>query len=204
MFEWIKSKFTQSLLRIIYEKPAIWKIRSSLLAQADGNILEIGFGSGGNLRFYPDAVTHITAIDPKAGKIPKSRIDVKLFYDSAEKMPFPDSSFDTVITTFTLCSTENPDQVFKEIRRVLKPDGKYLFLEHGQADNEPGFVMQRRFNPIYQRFSHGCSLLRVNTELFESSGFILESYQEFRGAIFPQILGGYLYQGVGIKQAETA
>lgn len=190
--------FNPWLLSIIYDKPAMWKIRRQLLQQVSGNILEIGFGNGRNLSLYPESVNEITALDLHGKTVSGHRIRVNFYQASAEQMPFPDASFDTVITTFTLCSIADTAKVFSEIRRVLKPGGKYLFLEHGQADNAIGLKLQRIINPVYQSFSKGCSLMRVNTALMLSSGFTMQSFRAFRGPVFPGIIGGYLFMGVGI------
>lgn len=190
--------FNSWLLSIIYDKPAMWKIRRQLLQQVSGNILEIGFGNGRNLSLYSESVSEITALDLHGKTVPDHRIRVNFTQASAELMPFPDASFDTVITTFTLCSIADTAKVFSEIRRVLKPGGKYLFLEHGEADNVVGLKLQRIINPVYQHFSKGCSLMRVNTALMLSSGFTMQPYRAFRGPIIPGIIGGYLFMGVGI------
>ncbi len=119
---------------------AFRKPRARTLAPARGRILEIGFGTGMNLKHYPASVTRIEAIDPdldldrfSGPRIASSRIDVDFHHLDAEHLPFEPESFDTVVSTLTLCSIPDVVHALGEIRRVLKPGGQFLFLEHGRA-----------------------------------------------------------------------
>src|SRR5579871_5169813 len=114
------------------------ELRKALLAGASGDVLEIGFGSGLNLPYYPPAVRKLTTVDANPGmsplaqkRIASSPIKVNHRVLDAEKLPFANSSFDTVVSTWTLCSIADIDQALREIHRVMKPEGRFLFIEHG-------------------------------------------------------------------------
>ena len=116
------------------------KQRSKLLAGVSGDVLEIGFGTGLNLEFYPDGVRGITAVDPSAGmnriaqrNIRRSNIDVDCRILSGERLPLEDSSFDSVVSTWTLCTIPDAAGALQEVKRVLRPSGRFFFVEHGLA-----------------------------------------------------------------------
>ena len=121
--------------------PSITRLRSEALSEVDGEILEIGFGTGLNLEHYPVHVRHLTAVDPGVGmtriarrRIEGSHIDVDLRVQTAEELPFEDERFDCVVSTWTLCSIRDGRRAVAEIGRVLKPGGRFLFLEHGLSE----------------------------------------------------------------------
>ena len=112
----------------------VFQLRRQLLLEANGRILEIGYGTGSNLKFYPTHIKSITAIEPNKGMrlfdTNQTNIKVELFEIPAEKLDFPDETFDCVISMFTLCSVENLEKTLSEIKRVLKKNGCF-YLEHG-------------------------------------------------------------------------
>lgn len=177
-------------------KPEIMDYRRRLLQNASGNILEIGIGTGLNLNQYPNTITEITAVDPFVRELPSSRILVKLYPEVAEQMHFEDSTFDTVLSTFTFCSVSNLPKTLKEIARVLKPDGKLLFLEHGKADTRFAQQLQKAANPFYNIFAYGCNINRDYKQILSEAGFGIEKYNFYKVNIYPKILTGYLYEGV--------
>ena len=134
--------------------PRMADLRKEALSEVDGEILEIGFGTGLNLEHYPEHVRHLTAVDPGVGmtriarrRIERSHIDVDLRVQTAEELPFQDGRFDCVVSTWTLCSIRDARRAVAEIGRVLKPGGRFLFLEHGLSE-EPGVQRwQRRLTP---------------------------------------------------------
>ena len=145
--------------------PRMARLRRELLSEANGEILEIGFGTGLNLEHYPEHLRHLTAIDPGVGmshlargKIEKSHIKVNLVVQSAEKLPFNDGQFDCVVSTWTLCSIPDGRQAVAEIGRVLKPGGRFLFLEHGLSDEAGIQRWQHRLTPLQKRLADGCRL----------------------------------------------
>lgn len=160
------------------QKPVI-KQREKVIPQAQGNVLEIGIGSGLNLPFYSqDKVRHLTAIDPSVEIWQKNKVDTQnLAFDFefikafAEDIPTDNDSFDTVVITYTLCTIPDTQKALEEIRRVLKTNGKLLFCEHGKA---PGLAVQKwqnRINPIWKYIGGGCNLNRDIPSLIKDSGF---------------------------------
>ena len=177
--------------------------RQITLAQAKGNVLEIGFGTGLNLRYYPEAVTKLTALDSenfrpevvqkRIAKAPMPVEQVQL--DAGGSLPFADASFDTVVTTWTLCSIANVDAALREMRRVLKPGGKLLFCEHGRSDDAKTVVWQDRLNPLQKLVGCGCNMNRAMDVLLKKAGFEIVTMERFVMANSPRILGE-MYRGV--------
>jgi ubiquinone/menaquinone biosynthesis C-methylase UbiE len=129
---WYQDKIFPFLLNINMGKHEMEE-RRKLLSNSQGNVLEIGIGTGINLSLYPPHISELTAVDCYPGKLLQSRVKVKFYKCSADRMPFPDNTFDTVVSTFCLCSVKDFGATLQEVRRVLKPNGKFLLLEHGKA-----------------------------------------------------------------------
>src|ERR1700730_17499981 len=149
------------------DRPFVAKYRRELLAHASGNILEIGFGTGLNLPYYPSHVRKVTTVDPNVGMYRRARRRIKQEgseVDQAglcgERLPFGDGPFDCVVSTFTLCSIEDVGQALREVYRVLKPGGKFLFLEHGLSPQSNVRKWQHRLNWLQMRLAGGCHLDR--------------------------------------------
>jgi len=158
--------------------------RSALVPQAAGSVLEIGIGSGHNLSFYSPAVTRLQGVDPSAPllamarrKLDRVSFPVELVCQSAERLRLDARSIDTVVTTWTLCSVPDPLQALRELRRVLKPDGRLLFIEHGVSPDPTVHAWQRRLNPIWRRIGGGCNLDRRIDELIRAAGFRIAELQ---------------------------
>ena len=152
--------------------------RAALVPRATGAVLEIGIGSGHNLPLYSAAVTRLQGVDPSAPllamarrKLDRVTFPVELVCQSAESLRLDARSIDTVVTTWTLCSVPDPIQALREMRRVLKPDGRLLFIEHGLSPDPKVHAWQRRLNPIWRRIGGGCNLDRRIDELIRSVGF---------------------------------
>jgi ubiquinone/menaquinone biosynthesis C-methylase UbiE len=181
------------------------RLRREVLAVASGEILEIGFGTGLNLDHYPEHVRHLTAIDPGVGmariarrRIGQSRIDVDLHTRTAEELPFEEGRFDSVVSTWTLCSVPDARRAVTEVVRVLKPGGRFLFLEHGLNDDPGVRRWQRRLNPIQRRLGDGCRL-DVDIEALVRSGTFREvRVERFLQERTPRVVGS-MYRGVGVK-----
>ncbi len=155
--------------------------REQVVPRARGDVLELGVGSGLNLPHYDRArITRLRAIDPSPDlqRLARQRadaagIDVELLTASAEEIPLPDASVDTVVITYTLCSIPAVERALGEMRRVLRPAGTLLFSEHGRAP-DPGVVRwQDRLNPIWRRISSGCNMNRPIADLLGGAGFAL-------------------------------
>ncbi len=159
----------------------VTRYRGRVVPQARDTVLEIGVGSGLNLPFYGPSVRRVLALDPspqllRMAKQRAARVafPVDFLADSGEEIPLPDRSVDTVVSTWTLCSIPDPERALGEIRRVLKPDGVFLFAEHGLAPDARVVVWQRRLNPLWGRIAGGCHLDREMDDLVRAGGFRLE------------------------------
>jgi ubiquinone/menaquinone biosynthesis C-methylase UbiE len=158
--------------------------RAELIPKASGAVLEIGIGSGLNLPFFPGTITRLTGVDTSAELLrmarPKLRgvsFPVELFCQSAEELLFGDGSFDTVVLTWTLCSIPRPVRALAEIKRVLKPDGRLLFIEHGLSPDPKVQAWQHRLTPIWKRIGGGCHLNRKIDDLVRPGGFNIVELQ---------------------------
>ncbi len=182
--------------------PELGKYRRRALEAARGKVLEVGFGTGLNLPYYPEAVNEITAIDPEsmlsdrvAGRIQKSSISVNFVQlDASGNLPFEDATFDSIITTWTLCSIENVEPALAQMRRLLKPDGCYIFFEHGRSDDAKTAKWQDRFNPVEKVIGAGCNINRPIDRLVKAAGFEIETLERFVMPKTPRILGE-MYRG---------
>lgn len=138
--------------------------RERVVPKAEGRVLEIGIGAGANLPFYdPQKVSEIVGMEPSfrlqdmaRRAAEKQDIPVSIVSAAAEAVPFADDSFDTVVSTFTLCSVEDNITALFEARRVLRPGGHFLFCEHGLAADEPTRQRQRKWDPLWARVLGGC------------------------------------------------
>jgi ubiquinone/menaquinone biosynthesis C-methylase UbiE len=193
------------LCDFLMNKPLLARHRRGLLAGAHGDVLEIGFGTGLNLPYYLERVHKLTAVDPNPGmhrlaqrRVEQRGIEVDQHVLGGERLPFEDSRFDCVVSTFTLCSIEDVAQALREVYRVLKSGGKFLFLEHGLSP-EPGVQKwQRRLNWLQVRLANGCHLDRDMKALVAAQPFAPVEVEEFYLERTPRT-HGYLYRGVGTK-----
>jgi len=145
--------------------PRIAELRHDVLADVTGAILEIGFGTGLNLRHYPEHVRGITAVDPNPGmgrraqeRVAESGIAVDQRTIGSEALPFEEGTFDCVVSTWTLCSIPEAGRALDEVYRVLRPGGRFVFLEHGLSDDPGVRKWQRRLGPIQKVLGDGCRL----------------------------------------------
>jgi len=159
--------------------------REKVVPLATGKVLEIGIGSGLNLPFYHNEnVKHLTAIDPSKEMWDKNIFDPKSlpfefeFVEAfAEDIPEDNNRFDTVITTYTLCTIPNTDKAFEEIRRVLKTNGKLVFCEHGKAPDKVIQKWQHMINPLWKRLGGGCNLNRDIPMIIKENGFKMKNME---------------------------
>lgn len=184
------------------------KYRQRALEPATGNTLEIGFGTGLNLPYYPAAVTKLTVIDSEdmlrervARRIAECPIPVvRMQLDAQGRLPFDDQTFDSVITTFTLCSIADTALALAEIRRVLKPGGHFIFFEHGRSSNAEVARRQDRFNPLQKIIGVGCHLNRKIDELIVAGGFRITELDRFLLPETPRLLAE-MYRGIAEKSS---
>lgn len=165
--------------------PLISQQRELVVPRARGRVLEVGIGTGLNLRHYDKSrVTRIVGLDPALEMHPLARermvqagLAVELLGLSAEKIPMPDASFDTVLLTYTLCTIPDPMAALQEMRRVLAPGGQLLYCEHGRAPDEAVRRWQERLQPLWGPLAGGCHLGRDIAALLRASGFSLPDLQ---------------------------
>jgi SAM-dependent methyltransferase len=182
------------------------ELREETLATASGDVLEVGFGTGLNLRHYPSAVRSLVALDPldalrerveariAAAAFPVERAHLR----AGGSLPFPSGHFDCVVTTWTLCSIDDAVAALGEMRRVLRPGGRYLFIEHGRSGEESIARWQTRLDPLQRRIGCGCHLDRPIDALVRKGGFTLESVERFVPEGRPRAAAVFetLYRGV--------
>ena len=160
-------------------QPPIMRRRAKVVPLAEGEVLELGAGGGINFALYDTMkVTMVQGIDPSPGLLDRAReaaqgqgISFDISQGVAENLPFADNRFDTVLATFTLCSVQDQMQSLAEARRVLKPGGKMLFLEHGAAPDPGPAKWQRRIEPVWKRIAGGCHLTRPISAAIAQAGF---------------------------------
>ena len=178
---WYERVVFRRAMDAVLGQPEVHAERVEALAHARGAILEVGIGTGLNLPAYPDRVTAIkaltleAALDPRAAARAAERgIAVSLVSGDAERMPFDDETFDTVACTFLLCSVGDPSAVVREVRRILRPEGRLLFMEH-VAYVAPGKrAIQRVLDPVSRVVSCGCSLVRESASTIADAGLQIE------------------------------
>jgi len=190
--------------------PRFQEQRQQALAPVSGRVLEIGFGTGLNLPHYPSTVTWLTAIEPGhlldqrvADRSANLAMPVEIFRYRAEALPWEDQRFDCAVSTWTLCTIRDPLRALSEIRRVLKPNGKFIFLEHGRSDDPKVARWQNILNPFQRVFACGCNLNRRIDRLIEDGGFTVERLDRFVMEGLPRP-GADMYRGVASPKPVSA
>lgn len=181
----------------------IEKHRRAIVPQADGVVLEVGLGSGTNLPFYDAArVERVIGVEPSAGMRVKARraiarqaVPVELLDAPGEALPLDDNSVDTVLLTFTLCTIPDAPAALAEMRRVLRPGGRLIFLEHGLAPDAGVARWQRRIEPVWKRIGGGCHLARPMDRLIAQGGFRIDRLEADYTPRTPRI-AGFVYRGL--------
>ncbi len=157
--------------------------RIQTVSHAKGVVLEIGFGTGQNLKHYPkEGIEKLYALEPSEKlferakeKIQYVTFPVDVIVGSAELIPLPDASVDAVVSTMTMCSVQNPERVLQEIYRVLKPGGMFLFTEHGISPHSHVKILQHLANPVSKLVAGGCHLIRDIGKLIQNSHLTVEA-----------------------------
>ena len=176
------------------------RLRARVAAGLEGEVLEVGFGSGLNIPHYPRSVTRVRAVDPAtvgrklaAKRVAASPIPIEFVGLDGEDIPLEDGSVDHVLSTWTLCSIPDVDRALREVRRVLRPGGVFHFLEHGRSP-DPGVARwQDRLTPLQRRVSGGCHLNRPIDQLVADSGLEIDRLDNYYIKA-PKTLG-YTFEG---------
>ena len=174
--------------------------RERVSGAAEGCVLEIGAGSGLNLKLYKPAVSEILALEPDRKLIGMAEHNaagttrpVRFLEASAEQIPLDDKSVNTIVTTWTLCTIPRAVHALREMRRVLKPGGKLLFVEHGLAPEQSVQKWQNRLTPTWERMTGGCHLNRPIDNLIEEAGFKIDALET--GYMPGPKVTAFLYEG---------
>jgi SAM-dependent methyltransferase len=171
-------------------------LRRRVCAGLAGDVVELGFGSGHNVPFYPAAVTRVTAVEPSdvgwrlaAERVKAATVPVRRSGLDGQSLPFPDHGFDAALSTWTLCTIPDVAAALREVRRVLRPGGTLHFLEHGLAPDERVRRWQRRLEPVQYRLAGGCHLTRPIVDLLTDAGFTVGEVDVFYEQGAPKFAG---------------
>lgn len=183
---WYEANIMPRLITCACSQGQVMKRRAAVVPLARGDVFELGCGGGINQEFYdPAAITSYAGIDPHEGLLSSARAAAqekgwaaKIRQGVGEAIPFDDASFDHVVCTFTLCSVSDPARVLGELRRILRPGGGVLFLEHGLAPDAGVARWQNRIEPVWKRMAGGCHLTRPIGAAFADHGFATEPLGE--------------------------
>ncbi|MEL7188856.1 MAG: class I SAM-dependent methyltransferase [Pseudomonadota bacterium] len=180
--DWYDRHIMPRMIKCACGTGQVMKRRSHVVPLAKGDVFELGCGGGINQEFYnADAITSYSGIDPHEGLLENAKQaalakgwPANIRQGVGEDIPFPDRSFDSVVCTFTLCSVDDTDQVLSEMRRILRPGGVAIFLEHGRAPDPSIAKWQDRIEPLWKKLAGGCHLTRPIGSAFRSGGFEVE------------------------------
>jgi len=178
-------------------QPAVMYDRAKVVPRASGDILELGCGGGTNLQFYDwSQVRSLSGVDPSPELVGRAQDallrsgrSANFANGIAEALPFESNSFDSVVTTFTLCSVQDPTAALSEVRRVLRPGGRLIFLEHGKAPEPAAANWQNRIEPVWKHIAGGCHLTRPVTGAISDAGFVCDAPQGHYMKRTPKWLG---------------
>ena len=195
------------LVDILGDPPPIRKIRQQIIPQAQGQVLEIGAGSGANFKHYdPAKVTRLYALEPNPGMIRlaerkrrETRLDVEFLGLPGERIPLEDGSIDTVVSTFTMCTIPGIMDAVREIVRILKPSGILIFFELGRSPDSSVQRWQKQIEPIFHWLFQGLYLTRDIPTLLLQGGFQIEQIEKGYLAQFPKS-ASYCWWGIALRR----
>ncbi len=203
---WWERNIVPKLICACCGQPEIMARRALVVPLAAGDVFELGCGGGINIALYdPAKITRFAGLDPSPKLLDKAReaanekgLSAAIDIGVGEAIPHPDASFDTVVCTYTLCSVSQSEQAVREMRRILRPGGKLLFLEHGKSPDEGPAKWQRRIEPIWKRIGGNCHLTRPITKAYEAAGFAIEERGQGYAEKAPRAFG-WMEWGVARK-----
>jgi ubiquinone/menaquinone biosynthesis C-methylase UbiE len=177
-------------------------LRQRVCDGLEGEVVEIGFGSGLNIPYYPESVTRVAAVEPAdlswklaQKRLPTTRVPVERSGLDGQSLPFDDDSFDTALSTWTMCTIPDVERALAEVRRVLKPGGTLRFVEHGLAPDEGVQRWQHRLEPVQKRVFGGCHLTRAVPDMLTAAGFEIVELDQFYEDGAPKFLAA---QSLGV------
>jgi len=181
------------------------EVRARVCSGLSGKVLEVGFGTGLNVRYYPPEVTSVLAVEPSRvcmalaePRISSSKTPVELAGLTGEHLDLPSEEVDVVLSTWTLCTIPGLSAALGELRRVLKPGGTFHFVEHGHAPDAKTAAWQHRLEPLNRRLAGGCHLTRRISESIEGAGFEMQHLDRYYSEGEPKPWG-YTYEGRAVK-----
>ncbi|MEQ5786549.1 class I SAM-dependent methyltransferase [Erythrobacter sp. NFXS35] len=203
---WYEANVMPRLITCACSQGQVMKRRSAVVPLARCDVFELGCGGGINHEFYdPAAITSYSGIDPHEGLLDSARAAARdkgwtadLRQARGEAIPFADASFDCAVCTFTLCSVDDPAQVMAEMRRILRPGGQLLFLEHGRAPDRDVERWQERIEPVWKPLAGGCHLTRPIGSALIGAGFAVDQLGEGYTPKAPRF-AGWMEWGVARK-----
>jgi ubiquinone/menaquinone biosynthesis C-methylase UbiE len=206
---WYAEQVLPRLTDVVMSRPELTRIRARVAAELEGEVLEIGFGSGLNVPHYPAAVTRVRAVDPAtvgrrlaAGRVANCPVPVEYVGLDGQELPLESASVDHVLTTWTLCTIPDVARALGEIDRVLRPGGRFHFVEHGRSPDSDVARWQDRLTPLQRRVAGGCHLNRPIDELIAHSG--LELAQMTNYYVKGPRSFGYMFEGVATKNGPRS
>ncbi|NKY58703.1 class I SAM-dependent methyltransferase [Nocardia flavorosea] len=183
-----RDRFVPRLVNVACGMKANEPLRERVCSGLSGRVIELGFGSGLNVPYYPATVTSVSAVEPAdlgwklaAARLAQARVPVERAGLDGQRLPFPENSFDTALSTWTMCTIPDIDAALAELRRVLVPGGTLHFVEHGLAPDPKVQRWQHRLDPLQQRIAGGCHLNRDIAAIIRAGGFEIRDLEVFKG-----------------------